>query len=86
MKNGSILINTARGRLVDAEALRSALEEGRPALTGLDVFDPESPRNRGQSLRLQTEVVMIVLTGPAGTSPLKSCANGKRICYRFRGE
>lgn len=43
VKSGSILINTARGRLLDAEALPAALEKGRQALAGLDVFDPGPP-------------------------------------------
>lgn len=41
MKRGVIFVNTARGRLVDEEALLWALEEGIVAAAGLDVFQNE---------------------------------------------
>jgi phosphoglycerate dehydrogenase-like enzyme len=41
MKRSAIIVNLARGGVLDTDALIAALEEGRLAGAGLDVTDPE---------------------------------------------
>jgi D-3-phosphoglycerate dehydrogenase / 2-oxoglutarate reductase len=43
MKSGAFLINTSRGHLIDAVALRDALDQGIIAGAGLDVLPAEPP-------------------------------------------
>ena len=42
MKNGVVLINTARGTLIDPEALINGLESGKIGAAGLDVVENEN--------------------------------------------
>jgi phosphoglycerate dehydrogenase-like enzyme len=67
MKPGSILINTARGGLVDLAALEGSLESGHLFGAGLDVTDPEPlPPDHPLLHRLDVVVTPHVAAGTAG--------------------
>jgi len=51
VKPTAFIINTARGEVTDQEALADALEAGRIAGAGIDVFEPEPPTSTLRLLR-----------------------------------
>lgn len=66
MKPGTFLINTSRGPVVDEGALVLALEEGRLAGAGLDVFEDEPAVHPG--LIGRDDVVLLPHIGSASTA------------------
>ena len=62
-KKGCILINFARGRLIDAEALRAAILEGEMGGAAIDVF-PDEPEKSGEPFASVLQNVPNVLLTP----------------------
>jgi glyoxylate reductase len=68
MKSTAILINTARGPIVDPEALYHALQSGQIAYAALDVTDPEPLPANHKLLRLPNLIVVPHIASATVTS------------------
>ena len=87
MRDGAVLINTARGELVDEQALYQALVSGKLRGAGLDAFDPEPPSADNPLLSLD----QVVVTPHAGGGVFDNVENVARhslgnIMRHLRGE
>ncbi|WP_196605195.1 NAD(P)-dependent oxidoreductase [Pectinatus haikarae] len=74
MKKNAILINTARGPIVDAKALAQALENGQIAGAGIDVFDGEPPIPEDNPLLKAPNIVLTPHIGFATKEALEKRA------------
>lgn len=75
MKDSAILINTARGPVVDNKALADALIEGKIAGAGIDVFDMEPPLLKNYPLLGAPNTVVLPHVGFATKEAMVRRAN-----------
>lgn len=64
MKPSAVLVNTARGPVVDEAALYTALTDGTIWAAGLDVFDQEPPPADNPLFNLDNVILTAHLAGP----------------------
>jgi phosphoglycerate dehydrogenase-like enzyme len=87
MKPMAVLVNTARGPLVDASALARALRDGTIRAAAIDVFDPEPPPRDLPLYELDNVVLQPHMAGVTGESILRIIAAAMENCRRVaRGE
>jgi D-3-phosphoglycerate dehydrogenase len=88
VKPTAILINCARGGLVDEEALAAALTAGRLAGAGLDVFAEEPPRPDHALFRLDANVVLTPHVAGGSVEALRRMAEtvAEDVLRVLRGE
>ena len=76
MRPGAVFVNTARGELVDEEALLEALEEGRLSAAAVDVLDAEQTLDGSTRplVRYAAERGNLLITPHIGGSTVESLA------------
>jgi D-3-phosphoglycerate dehydrogenase len=87
MKKGAYIINTARGGIVDSDALAEALRNGRIAGAALDVFDTEPPDFSSPLFNVER----IIMTPHIGAYTVEAirrmdCIAAENIVKVLRGE
>jgi D-3-phosphoglycerate dehydrogenase len=75
MKDGAVFINLARGKVVDLDALKSALVSGKIAGAAIDVF-PKEPKSNDEPFEcLFTGMDNVILTPHVGGSTIEAQKN-----------
>lgn len=91
MKQGSILINAARGTVIDIDALNDALESGKLNGAAIDVFPVEPKSNSEEFVSVLRKFDNVILTPHVGGSTQEAQANigievaGKLVKYSDNG-
>ena len=75
MKTGAILLNYARGEVVDLDALRVFIENGRLAGAAVDVFPEEPEKNGDEFVSVLQNLPNVILTPHIGGSTEEAQAN-----------
>jgi len=78
MKNDVVIVNTARGAVMDEEALVRALENGKVWSCGLDVFEEEPKIHPG--LVANPQVMLVPHMGTWTVEVSLSTPKGTRSC------
>lgn len=87
MKSSAILINTARGDVVDEAALYEALSMGRLAGAGLDVIATDSPHEQNPLWRLERVVVTPHVAAVTDVAFRRMCVEtAEQVARVLRGE
>ncbi|MCB1333629.1 MAG: hydroxyacid dehydrogenase [Roseivivax sp.] len=86
MRDGAILVNTARGGTVDEAALVSALETGKVGAAGLDVFSAEPPPHDHPLLRFDQVLLSPHIAGVTeGAAVRMAISSAQNIVDFFAG-
>jgi len=87
MKPGSVLVNTARGGVIDQDALIEALRAGQIGCAGLDVFRDEPIKPPDPLLSLQNVIVTPHIAWLTAETLMRSVELAVENCRRLeRGE
>jgi len=78
MKRTAFIVNTARGKIIDLDALYKALKEGWIAGAGLDVY-PSEPLDPSHPI---TKLSNVVLAPHIGSATIETRARMAEIVYR----
>lgn len=86
MKDGVVLVNTARGGIVDEAALVGALESGKVGAAGLDVFEqepppPDHPLTRSDRVLLSPHIAGVT----AGAAERMAIGSARNVLDFFAG-
>ncbi len=87
MKKTAYIINTARGKVIDTQALIKALEEGWIAGAGLDVFEqeplpPDNPLTKFKNVVLTSHIASATIEARTGMAELVA----KNLIAFYKGE